>query len=187
MGPVQRDKTTRLLERALDDLEDAVRRTHDAFGCDVDAEERGRYACRTCVESTRRAFVEPECEAESEPEPPPERNEPLAQAARRRHDVLRRHDEASTTGTMEWQRLKHELGLCETSDEVAFEEVVHRARAGTRDAQVTRAPDAAKTSRLTDALDIRRGDRLVLTLRAFGEGGLVVDDIIVTRGDRDGG
>jgi hypothetical protein len=52
---------------------------------------------------------------------------------------------------------------------------------------VTRAPDAAKTSRLTDALDIRRGDRLVLTLRAFGEGGLVVDDIIVTRGDRDGG
>ena len=39
---------TRELKRALDDVEDAVMRTHDAFGC---GNEPGRYLCAACREA----------------------------------------------------------------------------------------------------------------------------------------
>jgi len=152
MGPVQRDKTTRLLECALDDLEDAVRRTHDAFGCvetrDADGEVRERYVCPPCAASElTRERTSGECVTVIPPKlydelvrdddiddagyeayaRAPDAEDRAVAAARRERRIVRSGDPAADDA--HWVELKRLIGLERaplTDDERAAVDVIKR-------------------------------------------------------------
>lgn len=157
--PADADLWAERLLHALDDLEDATLRTHDAFGCRVD-DAPGRYTCAGCARKTsydEYHGLDDDDEVRV--------NEALREAARRRSDVLRErkqsnHDaygRARESDAVAWTDLKHRLGLCESSDDVARDEIIARIRSGVPEHQHRLDVVAARLARLED---------VVMTMRA---------------------
>lgn len=167
--PADADLWAERLLHALDDLEDAVLRTHDAFGCDLDTEASGRYACRTCVE---RSDADPDVMRgyaayhDLDDDDEVRVNEALREAARRRSDVLRERKQSNhdaygrvrESGAVAWTDLKHRLGLCESSDDVARDEIIARIRSGVPEHQHRLDVVAARLARLEDVLMTTRAE-----------------------------
>lgn len=110
---------TSRLHAALDDVQEAVLRCHDAFGCFVGGlgverdeetgEDRVRFVCRACDEGREAAGYD----ALAQDEEHVEFNEALRDARRRSAEVLRH---AGGSGVL-WTELREQLGL--TDDELA--------------------------------------------------------------------